>query len=163
VNIRKIKRMCAVKGCRNREAYTTSRVRDFGNTVIICEECAKGIVEAISKYGETGTGTGAKQGDVSDTPLFYGHLINPEATPALTGTPFTEGGLGADKAAFACSKCGREFTTAAGRSNHEKACKVESKTDMPPEDVPPEGAGEVPPEDAVEGGDGGGETGGDDE
>lgn len=47
--IKKIKRQCMVRGCKNRESYSVSCSRELGNSIHICEECAKGIVFAIGQ------------------------------------------------------------------------------------------------------------------
>ena len=42
--LRKVHRQCSVKGCRNTTSYNYSRSREIGNSVIMCERCAREFV-----------------------------------------------------------------------------------------------------------------------
>lgn len=48
MNVKKIKRKCMVKGCKNKDTYTISKSRDFGNTVLICQSCLQEALELIT-------------------------------------------------------------------------------------------------------------------
>ena len=52
MHIKKIKRICGVRGCKNTEVYAISKSRDMGNSVIICKECLKDALESIDNYVE---------------------------------------------------------------------------------------------------------------
>ena len=41
MKIKKIKRKCEVRGCKNTDTYSLTNTNEFGNSVIICEECLK--------------------------------------------------------------------------------------------------------------------------
>ena len=41
MKIKKIKRKCEVRGCKNTDTYSLTNTNEFGNSVIICEECFK--------------------------------------------------------------------------------------------------------------------------
>ena len=47
--VRRIKRKCNVRGCRNTDSFSISYTREAGNTVIICEKCLKEAVAEIDK------------------------------------------------------------------------------------------------------------------
>lgn len=47
--VKKIKRICGVRGCKNKESYALSRSREMGNSVIICKDCLKEALSAIDK------------------------------------------------------------------------------------------------------------------
>lgn len=50
--VKKIKRICGVRGCKNTEVYALSKSRDMGNSVIICKDCLKDALASIENYVE---------------------------------------------------------------------------------------------------------------
>lgn len=44
--IKKIKRKCNVRGCKNTETYAISKSREMGNSIIACKEC---MLEALAE------------------------------------------------------------------------------------------------------------------
>ena len=47
--VKKIKRKCGVRGCKNTETYAISKSREMGNSIIACKEC---LEEALDKIKE---------------------------------------------------------------------------------------------------------------
>ena len=48
--IKKIRRKCGNRGCRNIEnVYAISKTREMGNSVIICEECMRDALKTIEE------------------------------------------------------------------------------------------------------------------
>ena len=47
--VKKIKRKCGVRGCKNTESYAISKTREMGNSIIACKEC---LVEALAQIEE---------------------------------------------------------------------------------------------------------------
>ena len=48
MNIKKIKRRCEVRGCRNKvDAYLIAKTREVWNTPCICKECLKDALSSI--------------------------------------------------------------------------------------------------------------------
>ena len=47
--VKKLKRKCGVKGCKNTESYAISKSREMGNSIIACKEC---LVEALATIEE---------------------------------------------------------------------------------------------------------------
>ena len=47
--VKKIKRKCGVKGCKNTESYAISKTREMGNSIIACKEC---LLEALAQIEE---------------------------------------------------------------------------------------------------------------
>ena len=47
MNIRKIKRQCMMRGCKNTDTYAISKTREFGG-VILCKECLKSALNMIN-------------------------------------------------------------------------------------------------------------------
>ena len=47
--VKKIKRKCGVRGCKNTESYAISKSREMGNSIIVCREC---LIEALNTIDE---------------------------------------------------------------------------------------------------------------
>ena len=47
--VKKIKRKCGVRGCKNTESYAISKTREMGNSIIACKEC---LLEALAQIEE---------------------------------------------------------------------------------------------------------------
>lgn len=48
--IKKIRRKCGNRGCKNTEnVYALSKTREMGNSVIICEECLRDALKTIDE------------------------------------------------------------------------------------------------------------------
>lgn len=120
--VRRLKRKCGVRGCRNTVTFAISRSRELGNSVIICEDCLKSAVNEIENIA-----SGAKD----NVP------VNNSPAPVLF---FNDAALGIDEkndnaddaaetdndAAYICSGCGRAFDSAKGLAAHRKHCKGRS-------------------------------------
>lgn len=39
MHLKKVKRLCGVKGCRNTDCYCLSKSAEIGTSVIICKDC----------------------------------------------------------------------------------------------------------------------------
>lgn len=50
--VKKIKRICGVRGCKNTDVFAISKSRDMGNSVIACKDCLKEALESIDNYVE---------------------------------------------------------------------------------------------------------------
>lgn len=50
--IKKIKRRCDVKGCKNTDTFCISRSSEIGNSVIICRNCLSEALKAAETYIE---------------------------------------------------------------------------------------------------------------
>ena len=65
--IKKIKRRCDVKGCKNTDTFCISRSSEIGNSVIICKNCLTEALNAVENYTEP------KKTAMSNPPaLFFG-------------------------------------------------------------------------------------------
>lgn len=47
--VKKVRRKCDVRNCKNKDCYAISRSREVGNTIIACADCLKEALEAIDK------------------------------------------------------------------------------------------------------------------
>ena len=50
--VKKIKRICGVRGCKNTEVFAISKTKEMGNSVIICKDCLKDALASIENYVE---------------------------------------------------------------------------------------------------------------
>ena len=56
--VKKLKRKCSVRGCKNTDTFAISLTREVGNTVIICKSClgkALGAIDDIQPEPEVTT------------------------------------------------------------------------------------------------------------
>lgn len=53
-----IKRKCMVSGCKNIGSYSITRRNAFGNSIHICEECARQLTKELDSEKESLTGDG---------------------------------------------------------------------------------------------------------
>lgn len=68
MKIKKIKKKCEVRGCKNTDTYSLTNTNEFGNSVIICEECLKKAVKAVAEYDPSAE---KKTVSVLPPPLFF--------------------------------------------------------------------------------------------
>lgn len=52
MNVKKIKRKCGVRGCKNTESFIISKTREMGNSVIMCRDCMLEALKATEGYSE---------------------------------------------------------------------------------------------------------------
>ncbi len=50
--IKKIKRKCGVRGCKNTETYAISKTREMGNSIIACKECLTEVLNTIEEQNK---------------------------------------------------------------------------------------------------------------
>ena len=50
--VKKVKRKCEVRGCKNTDCYSISRSREMGFSIIACESCLNEALEAIKEMRE---------------------------------------------------------------------------------------------------------------
>ena len=50
--LRKVKRKCSVRGCKNTQAYAVSRTREAGNSIIMCKQCMEEAAKAVQNFTE---------------------------------------------------------------------------------------------------------------
>jgi hypothetical protein len=53
LNVRKIKKQCDVRNCKNTDCFAISRSRESGKSIIICGECANEIGPAVVEFLES--------------------------------------------------------------------------------------------------------------
>lgn len=79
MRVKKLRRKCDVRGCRNYETYTLTRVRESGNSVIICKSCLEDALKAVKEY------PAEKRKSSENAPqLFYENADNEKTAEART-------------------------------------------------------------------------------
>lgn len=71
--VKKVKRKCSVRGCKNTESYSVSLTREIGNSVIICKKCLKSALSAVENYSDDKTKNESSERSVP--PLFFNAAI----------------------------------------------------------------------------------------
>ena len=113
MNVRRVQRLCSVKGCKNTASYAISRSKEYGG-VIICKECLKEAYEAAKTAEETGqkkiNTTPPKP--KNNVPLFY-HPENDKPKAADDAPNTTE--------KYICPECGKVCANAGSLASHMKS------------------------------------------
>ena len=127
MRVKKVKRMCSVKGCSRTETFAITRTIEFGG-VIMCEGCIRDAIKAI----ENGGVFDGEKKVRADVPLFFHPDVNVGAglVSARDGFVGEEGG---DKprpymktcgtGGVICPKCGKVCKNEVGLTAHLRACK----------------------------------------
>lgn len=110
MNIRRVKRICDVRGCKNIGSFAIAKTREIGNTVIICEDCLREGLEAIKNY----TPEPKRENLNAPPPLFF------------NATSEVEDKTESKEEQYICSECGKEFKSAAGLQSHMRSHKADS-------------------------------------
>ena len=84
--VKKLKRICDVKGCKSKETYALSLTRDFGKSVIICKSCLGKALGAIDDVDPI-TNTNIKQQKPTGAPPLF---FNQKNTAPLKEAPAEE-------------------------------------------------------------------------
>ena len=50
--IKKIRRICDVKGCKNMDSFFISRIAEGGGSIVVCADCIREAAKAIENYKE---------------------------------------------------------------------------------------------------------------
>lgn len=52
MNVKKIKRKCGVRGCKNTASFVISKTREMGGSVIMCRDCMVEALKSTEGYSE---------------------------------------------------------------------------------------------------------------
>lgn len=69
--IRRVKRKCTVRGCKNTDCFSISRTREAGNTVIACKNCLAEAIDAIDTLPAEQKTNIPKEIHTQAPPLFF--------------------------------------------------------------------------------------------
>lgn len=69
--VRQVKRKCSVRGCKNTECFAISKVREVGNTVIICKNCLRDALGAIDEIDPKTKSNIPSLDNTEAPPLFF--------------------------------------------------------------------------------------------
>lgn len=128
MNIKKIRRKCEVRGCKNTDCFAISKVNEVGNSVIICPDCLREGLEAVDGYVPE-----AKKGYTPPPPLFFNGSVqqiikespemevkqeDDEAKYDTEASDEAENADNADGDIFKCPICQKEYRTVSGLEKH---------------------------------------------
>lgn len=126
MNVKKVNRLCTVKGCKNTASYAISRSSEYGG-IIICKSCLEEAVKAVSIAEEKGlskVNTNAVK-EKSTAALFYHPETVRSEESKESGVRSEELGVNAqrEKKTFICTECGKEYVSEARFRTHMKTHK----------------------------------------
>lgn len=123
MNERKVNKKCHMRGCKNtKEVYAKSRTREFGMSVIICDEC---IIDSYNQIENRKNGIVPPKAEPQPPkPLFYGCAGNQTKVldvntgePPVTVNPLE------------CQICGKVCVNKIGFQKHEASCKAKAEAE----------------------------------
>ena len=119
MTVRKVRRQCGVRKCKNVDSYAISRTREAGNSIIICRDCLSEALDIIDRMGDRKTASS------EDFPIPITESLNDieqlEDTETVSIDENSEAVEHNNKTEFICDKCGRVFASEAGLKRHK--CK----------------------------------------
>lgn len=135
MNVRKVKRKCNVRGCKNTDCFAIARTHEIGNGVIICRSCLQEGLAAVEEYNPCNK---KEKRNRQPPPLFFNTIARGQSTATKIQPESVEGGsditnldsdLSEDKEQpIHCTRCGKQFKSKAGLSRHASSCDAK-KTD----------------------------------
>lgn len=136
--VRKVKRKCNVRGCRNTDCFSISHTREAGNSVIICKDCLSSALIATdeidpktkSNIPEIKNTTAPSLffnaealGFVSTDDVAEAYAENEEQTEDETDVE-NENDSFTDEV-FMCPTCAKTFDSLKGLQTHRRYCKAD--------------------------------------
>lgn len=119
--IKKLRRKCSVRGCKNTDTFAVSLTREMGGSVIVCKSCLEKALKAVGEYDNIVPA--AKTEITAAPPLFFNNTANEAETDrAYIGDDIKQ----ETEAVFACPSCGKEFDSERGFKTHLRYCKSQT-------------------------------------
>ena len=112
--VRKLNRICDVRGCNSHDTYAISLTQEAGNTVIICKSCLSKAQGAIDEVNPK-TGRNKERVTTPPPPLFYNDALKPATAEEDKKETAPE--------MFICPECGKSFKNESGLKAHMKIHK----------------------------------------
>ncbi len=136
MNVKRIKKICMVKGCSEKDTFALSVSEEWGMSVIICAQCLKKANEAILKLGKDNVYKEAVA-EKAAPPLFYHpkpvvkteeaektenafSVAETEELPAESAVEEAKTEAGEK---FCCPKCGKVYKSESAFQKHILTCK----------------------------------------
>lgn len=114
--VKKIKRICDVRGCRNMVAYNISANRQIGNSVIICEDCLRSALKAVEHYNDDDFN---KYKPTTAPPLFFNDVSDDANNVAEADEDISTDHTDIDDSTeYSCNLCDKKFKTESGLHRH---------------------------------------------
>ncbi len=120
--LKRVKRKCSIRGCKNTDCFAISRTREVGNTVIACKECLEQALDGIKNIPAEAKSNIPKSGDPVIPPLFFNAEITAEEFGENTASEASEDSSNKSAGSFACERCGKVFESEKGLKAHKRFC-----------------------------------------
>lgn len=121
--VRRVKRKCNVRGCRNTDSFAISRTREAGNSVIICKDCLTAALAATDEIEPDAKSNIPAMETAKIPPLFFN--AQAQGTEPAASDENTEPAETAAQVAnhFVCPHCGKAFDSEKGLKAHARHCE----------------------------------------
>lgn len=120
--LKRVKRKCSIRGCKNTDCFAISRTREVGNTVIACKECLEQALDGIKNIPAEAKSNIPKSGDPVIPPLFFNAEITAEDPEKNAISEASEDSSNESKGTFICECCGKAFESEKGLKAHKRFC-----------------------------------------
>lgn len=127
--IRKVKRKCNVRACKNTDCFAISRSREVGNTIIICKDCLKAALERIGMTKSEQDNNVKVDKNTGIPSLFFNNEVNNEVSgkAEIESENKAENKAEIDDEVFICDNCGKSFDSVKGLQTHMRYCKSQNE------------------------------------
>ena len=126
--VKRLKRKCGIRGCKNIDTYALSKSKEVGSQVIICKSCLEEALEAINNLPDEPKAKTYKEPPA----LFFNHIVNrpaeetpvevPEEAPTEeTPAEPTESATPPADGEYVCPHCGQVCKSELGLMKHIQA------------------------------------------
>lgn len=113
MNVKRIKRKCEVRGCRNTDSFALTNANEFGNSVIICKDCLKSALDAAENYNPNVPNT---RRDSEPPALFFNkNTVNDTASTAVKDSTDKE-------TTYICQNCNKTYKNSVSYEKHIAQC-----------------------------------------
>ncbi len=147
MKVKKVKRKCMVRGCKNTDCYAVSHSSEVGNSIIICKECAAEIAPAIAEFEKQNPKQAEKKAASAPPPLFYNtetevapqaekatpddgqveqneNMLEEEATVNASDEAVeNEDNDLEENEVYVCPKCGKQYKSKRHFAKHLETCE----------------------------------------
>lgn len=130
IYLKKIKRKCMNRGCKNIDTYAMSKTREMGNSIYMCRNCIEEAFNSVQAYTEPEKPITNKV----KKPLFFNSFLSKGEPTAIDIQPklnevIVHDGVNdlvaevtPNKETFVCEYCGKECASKIGLISHQRNC-----------------------------------------
>lgn len=120
--LKRVKRKCSIRGCKNTDCFAISRTREVGNTVIACKECLEQALDEIKNIPAEAKSNISKAVEPIIPPLFFNAEVTTEEPDEDTASEASEDSSAKSTGTFVCEDCGKVLESEKGLKAHKRFC-----------------------------------------